>query len=213
MKKKILALTLVFALALALGIGGTLAWLTAESSQVVNTFTVGKITLTLSENGSEYDTVDQQYKQDFKILPGATDDKEPVLTVKKGSEKCYVYALVTNNVKLNGTIVATPNIDTNQWIKVGEDADNNKVLYRYHQVVDVLTANEDASLSVFSQVTYSDTITQSADDLAALNNTTITVQGFAHQSEHVKLDGDGSANKAAYEQFGITYVAPTPIAP
>ena len=213
MKKKILALTLVFALALALGIGGTLAWLTAESSQVVNTFTVGNITLTLSEEGSVFDTVNKQYKQDFKILPGATDDKEPVLTVAKGSEKCYVYALVTNNVKLNGTIVATPNIDTNQWIKVGEDADNNKVLYRYHEVVDVLTTQEDASLSVFSRVTYSDTITQSADDLAALNNTTITVQGFAHQSEHVELDGDGSANKAACEQFGITYVAPTPIAP
>ena len=48
MKKKILALTLVFALALALGIGGTVAWLTAQTDSVVNTFTVGDITLSLS---------------------------------------------------------------------------------------------------------------------------------------------------------------------
>ena len=37
MKKKIVSLVLVFALALALGIGGTVAWLTAQTSEVVLT--------------------------------------------------------------------------------------------------------------------------------------------------------------------------------
>ena len=78
MKKKILALTLVFALALALGIGGTVAWLTAQTDSVVNTFTVGDITLSLAETQSTY-----------KIVPGGKDAKDPKLTVTKGSEICY----------------------------------------------------------------------------------------------------------------------------
>ena len=49
MKKKIVSLVLVFALALALGIGGTVAWLTAQTQSVVNTFTIGDINIELDE--------------------------------------------------------------------------------------------------------------------------------------------------------------------
>ena len=203
MKKKIVAFVLVFALALALGIGGTMAWLTAKTDAVVNTFTGGNITLALKEYaGSE--ELDTEAEKQFKIVPGATNDKEPKLTVGKGSEKCYLYACVTNSVKLtDGTVVATTNLDEKIWVPVATTGD--KTVYRYYEVVDA--SAEDKPFTVFSTVTYSGAIT--LDNASQVSGDQITVQGYAHQSEHVELDGTGSANEAACKQFGVNYTDPT----
>lgn len=187
MKKKILALTLVFALALALGIGGTVAWLTAQTDSVVNTFTVGDITLSLAETQSTY-----------KIVPGGKDAKDPKLTVTKGSEKCYVYACVENNVKLGDTVVATPNIDSTKWSSIGTTG--NKTVYRYYQVVDAVDATDDITLQIFTEVQYSPQITK--NDIDTLKNKTIVIQGYAHQSENIA--NSDYADEAAKVFFGIT---------
>lgn len=81
MKKKSLAL--IFSLALiVIGIaGGTLAWLTAKTNTVVNTFTTSDIEITLAE--STGDT--------YKMVPGFTIAKDPKVTVLEGSEKCYLF--------------------------------------------------------------------------------------------------------------------------
>ncbi len=86
MKKKILALTLVFALALALGIGGTVAWLTAQTDPVVNTFTVGDINITLAETAT-----------DFKMVPGNEIAKDPKVTVVAGSEACWLFVKIVKS--------------------------------------------------------------------------------------------------------------------
>lgn len=90
MKKKILALTLVFALALALGIGGTVAWLTAKTDSVVNTFTVGDINITLTESEN----------LNLKMVPGNDITKDPKVTVLKDSEACWLFVKIdeTNDV-------------------------------------------------------------------------------------------------------------------
>lgn len=199
MKKKIVAFILVFALALALGIGGTMAWLTAESGKVVNTFTVGNITLELTEKDATKDA-DGTLKKDYKILPGATAEKEPKLTVGAGSEKCYLYACVTNDVKIGNDVVATPNIST-EWVPVGTKG--NATVYRYNDVIDA--SDEAVAKSVFTEVKYSETITQSKAHLDALTNKTIVVQGYAHQSEHIsETEGDTSvADSAACAYFKV----------
>lgn len=177
MKKKIVSLVLVFALALALGIGGTLAWLTATSDEVVNTFTVGNITLTIAEPDAVDTDEDGDY--DFKILPGSTVAKNPQLTVDVGSEKCYVYACITNTVKVRDTVVVSPIIatsgDEGYWIQVGDTADD-KTLYRWSEEVDASAAA--VTLDVFTQVKYAESI-EMTDSFEGMN---ITVQGFAHQS-------------------------------
>lgn len=190
MKKKILALTLVFALALALGIGGTVAWLTATSGEVVNTFTVGDINITLAES---VDT-DNDGQASFKIVPGGKVAKDPVVTVAATSEKCYVYVKVANTVKLNNVVVATPNIDSAKWIAVATKDD--VTLYRYHEIVDA--ASEAKPLTVFTEVSYADTITKA--DINTLKETTISIQAFAHQSDNTDQN---TADTAAKTQFGL----------
>lgn len=80
--------TLVVMLALVLmvgcAVGGTLAWLVAKTDPVVNTFTYGDINITLAEGtGGNY-----------KIIPGVKIAKDPKVTVKAGSEACWLFVKV-----------------------------------------------------------------------------------------------------------------------
>ncbi len=71
MKKK--TVTLLLALTLVLGVvaGGTIAWLTAETEPVVNTFTTSdiKVNLEESENLDLTMTPGWTIKKDPKVLP------------------------------------------------------------------------------------------------------------------------------------------------
>lgn len=79
-------LILVLALALIVGVAGgaTFAWLTAKSDTVVNTFTYGDINITLAESTGS----------DYKIIPGVDIGKDPKVTVKAGSEACWLFVKV-----------------------------------------------------------------------------------------------------------------------
>ena len=84
----------MLALVLVIGcaVGGTIAWLTAQTDPVVNTFTYGDINITLGETtGATY-----------KIIPGVNIDKDPKVTVKKDSEACWLFV----KVEEEGTFVA-----------------------------------------------------------------------------------------------------------
>lgn len=81
MKKRNVALILALALVLTAAVGGTLAWLTAKSEMVVNTFTTSDIKVELKENTGET----------YKMVPGSSISKDPKATVLAGSEKCYLF--------------------------------------------------------------------------------------------------------------------------
>ena len=123
MKKKILALVLVFALALAMGIGGTLAWLTASSKTVTNTFTFGDINIKLTETGVDGETVTS--KTFDSLVPGETVAKDPKVTVAKGSEKCYVFVKIVEQNNDAGYIAW--DVDTEKWELVPGETN----VYRY----------------------------------------------------------------------------------
>lgn len=202
MKKKIVAMVTSLVLVAALAVGGTLAWLTDQTEEITNTFTVGNITATLTETFNAKSSADVE-KNDVwvgKIVPGDTQVKDPTITIEEGSEACFVYAYIENTVAVDGTIVATPDIDTTKWTPVAT-ADGGKALYRY---TDVVTATADVELPVFTKVTYANDI--ETEDLEDLNGTTIVVQGYAHQSSTEATPA--VADAAAKAQFGFT--APTP---
>ena len=79
-------LMLVLALALIVGVAGgaTFAWLTAKSDTVTNTFTYGDINITLEEKTGDF----------YKIIPGVDIGKDPKVTVKAGSEACWLFVKV-----------------------------------------------------------------------------------------------------------------------
>lgn len=194
MKKKI---TLVVALALVLVVGvfGSLAWLTSTAS-VTNTFTIGNIEINLAEPKAPAN-------KEYKVVPGGSAAKDPTITVVKNSESCYVYACVTNTVKVtvndNATVVATPNVDTANWVLVGTTGD--KTLYRYKDVVP--TSTTDTALpAVFTTVAYSNLITK-ANINEITSDDKIIVDAFAIQSEAL-TSGVTTANTEAAAHFGIT---------
>ena len=88
------AFAAVLALVLVLGcaLGGTVAWLVAESGPVTNTFTYGDINIALTETTGE----------DYKIIPGVDIAKDPKVTVEADSEACWLFV----KVEENGTFVA-----------------------------------------------------------------------------------------------------------
>lgn len=94
----IVSMMLVVAMA---SVGGTLAWLTAESSAVTNTFTAGDINITLQEHDYEPNTnmlnttaATVTSNSDYKVVPGVAMPKDPYVTVKANSEACWLFVKV-----------------------------------------------------------------------------------------------------------------------
>lgn len=85
MKKVILSVAAI-ALIVCCAVGGTLAWLTATTTPVVNTFTCGDINITLAETTTDY-----------KMVPGRKIAKDPKVTVEAGSEDCWLFVKIEKN--------------------------------------------------------------------------------------------------------------------
>jgi len=88
MKKKILAIVLCVAMLAIAIVGGTMAYFTDEHEQV-NTFTMGKVDIELTEPSY------QPTNDKLHVYPGQTYDKDPTITVAADSEDCYLVATVT----------------------------------------------------------------------------------------------------------------------
>ena len=103
--KKLTMVLVAIILILCCTIGGTLAWLKDTTAPVTNTFTVGKIEITLDEADVDEDgnflkdnkkvetlaQADRVTANAYQAIPGKTYTKDPTLTVKKGNEKCYLF--------------------------------------------------------------------------------------------------------------------------
>ncbi len=83
-KKTILVAAIAVMLVAALVVGGTLAYFTDKSGPKENTFTVGKVGITLTE-----DKWDAQ--ADHTLVPGKFYDKNPTITVDAKSQDAYVF--------------------------------------------------------------------------------------------------------------------------
>lgn len=169
MKKKIVALALVFCLALAVGVGGTLAYLTATTDTVTNTFTVGKVSITLQEhkydadeNELGTDTVKDTVKQEdtttsansYKLIPGKNMPKDPFVTVKANSEKCWLFIAVeekdnklstesTNNDVVEYSVRDCTTYTDDGWNSfVGDDYNFKNGVSVYYRVVDASTNDQ-----------------------------------------------------------------------
>ena len=144
-KKKLLLAVACMALAVCSLVTGTLAWLTTKTDPVVNTFTTSDINITLEESDN----------LDFKMVPGGTITKDPVVTVLDGSEDCWLFVKIveTNNTFGDGQKYLTYAI-AEGWTELpGADG----VYYRK------VTSNDDVkSFSVLSgdQVTVSGDVTK-----------------------------------------------------
>lgn len=98
MRKSRVWLIIASALALAIGVGTTLAYLVASSQTVKNTFTIGSVSITLTEStGTNY-----------PLIPGTSQAKDPVLTVEAGSEGCWVFFKAEKTPEFDNYITFLP---------------------------------------------------------------------------------------------------------
>lgn len=101
-KSKALLMTLCAVLLVAASVLGTMAYLTSQDS-VKNTFSIGKIAITLDEakvddNGKALENVARVKANAYKLMPGHKYDKDPTVHVEKGSEDAYIFVKVENGI-------------------------------------------------------------------------------------------------------------------
>ncbi len=80
-RKALISGILAACILLAAGIGTTVAYLVSKSLTLDNTFTLGNVGITLTESPTE----------GYMILPGAKIPKDPTVTVKGGSDACWLF--------------------------------------------------------------------------------------------------------------------------
>ncbi len=162
------SLVMILALVLVIGctVGGTLAWLTDKTDEVKNTFTTSDVDIELAETtGNSY-----------KMVPGHTIEKDPKVTVKADSEKCFLFVKVEKSTNFDTYMTYTM---ADGWTELTGVEGVTGVYYR---VVDDTTADQEFAVIKNNTVTVKDTITK-ADMNALTEDTypTLTVTAYASQ--------------------------------
>lgn len=196
MKKtsKALLLSLCAVLLVTASVLGTMAYLTADD-QVVNTFTVGSVSITLDEQDVDNSTDGEERDKanTYKLMPGHTYTKDPIVHVASGSEDCYLFVKVENDIAaIEGETTVANQMTAKGWVAV-EDAENVYVYKTGEQNPAVVSAGTD--VTVFEDFTINQTVT--GEQLAAYANKTIKVTAYAIQA-------DGFADKTASEIWSAT---------
>ena len=197
-------------LLVAASVFGTMAYLTSTDT-VTNTFTVGKVAIKLDEakvnpDGSLVENADRVKANSYKLLPGHTYNKDPMVTVLSGSEASYIKMTVTFSKASALDAIFAPagaeltsifnGYDAANWIYKGNTkdatADTRTYEFWYKETVGAPTA--DVALdALFDSITVPGEITK--EQLATIEGMTITVNAYA-----IQADGFANAN-AAWEAF------------
>ena len=216
-KHKALLLSVCALVLVAASVFGTLAYLT-DSEAVTNTFTVGRVGLTLDEakvdrmgnpeGTTRWQPTEDDLAQEYHLLPGHTYTKDPTVTVDAGSEASYVRMIVTVTFEneltedllendLDGIFLG---YDAEKWIRHNKTVSGNTITYeyRYCDVVDGFDDNGTPAPckldALFTEIKVPGEYTN--EQIAVLDGMTIDVQAHAIQAA-------GFANAdAAWTAFG-----------
>ena len=91
-KKSLVMMLVTICLIGVVGVGATMAYLSDTTDQLTNTFTLGKVDITLEEPG--FDEVAGEDKTIEDLVPGQTIAKDPTVTVAANSVDSYVFMSV-----------------------------------------------------------------------------------------------------------------------
>ena len=208
MKKKTKALMLVLCAVLLVtaSVLGTMAYLTSQE-EVVNTFTVGNVAIKLDEakanaDGSLVEGAARVKENNYKLLPGHTYNKDPMVTVESGSEASYIKMTVTFTKANELDAIFAPTgadmtsifkgYDATNWIAKGntKDATANTRTYEFWYKETVGAPNGDVALdALFDSISVPGNITN--EQLATIEGMTITVNAYA-----IQADGFATADAA-----------------
>ena len=181
MKKttKVFTTSLCAAALVAASVLGTMAYLT-DSDEVVNTFTVGDVAITLDEQDVDNSTEGAERDQAnmYKLMPGSTYTKDPIVHVAEDSEACYLFVKVENEIaNIEGEDTVAEQMAEKGWTAVGDYAG----IYVYTQEGAPAVVAAGSDVPVFENFTIDGTVNNAT--LASYAGKTITVTAYAIQAE------------------------------
>lgn len=173
--KKVLLILLCALLLVCASVAGTVAYL-SDTKSVNNTFTVGKVEITLTEKKLDVQTgkkltgeqeADVTSMENIELVPGRVIEKNPVIKVGSASEDCYLFVKIDNGLTSVGTINWP---DNSKWDNISGTS--------YWKYTEAVTKN--ATVPVFVSFTCNDTIEQYE---AGVNGSSLNVTAYAIQKE------------------------------
>ncbi|MBR6549317.1 MAG: hypothetical protein IKT68_07230 [Clostridia bacterium] len=187
--KKVLLLVVMAVLLVVSTVFGTLAWLTSETETITNTFTYGKVEITMDEAPVDsYGQVvegDRRTTNDYKLVPGHTYTKDPTIHVGSESENCFVMVKIENQLGEDATfdLIDLPaeystNDQSVPWEEYTTVAEGNTKVYYLPVAV-----KPGAEVKVFEEFTFSTTVGSEDKPIANYEGLQIILTGYAIQAE------------------------------
>lgn len=215
MKKTKVLLSLACAVMLVVtSVMGTMAYLTA-TDKVENTFTVGNVTLNneyghgldeakVGTDGKALtgDAAERVTGNSYKLMPGHEYTKDPIVHVASGSENCYLFVKVVNEISgiEDSTTTVASQMATNGWKAVDGQTDLYVYVGTAADASAPLAVAGGSNITVFEKIKIADTVDNT--ELQKYTNKTITVTAYAVQK-------DGFDGKTASEIWAATFGAET----
>lgn len=178
-KSKAILMVVCAMLLVAASVMGTLAYLTSTAT-VTNTFSVGNVAITMDETDVDNSTTDaaRDTANSYKLMPGHEYVKDPIIHVATGSEDCYLFVKVVNEIAdIEGATTVADQMDANGWTCI--DATNGIYVYGSDTAPNKVQAS--ANVPVFDTFTVADTVDNTT--LAGYASKTIVVTAYAIQAD------------------------------
>ncbi len=173
-KKKVFVTVLCAAALVVASVLGTMAYLTSQDA-VENTFTVGKVAITLDEAkvtdaGDPVVGADRVKTNTYKLIPGHEYTKDPTVHVTAGSEDSWLFVKVVDEIAgIEADTTVAAQMAANGWTAV--EGETN--VYAYKATV---TSGQD--IKVFENFTI-----KGDAAVADYAGKTITIEAYAIQAD------------------------------
>ena len=132
--KKALLLALCAVLLGVSTVFATMAYLTSTTKMVKNTFTVGKVVITLDEAkvdeyGVAENGADRVTENTYKLMPGHTYVKDPTIHVDAESEDCWLFVSIVDEIAaIQDVTTVEAQMRSNGWLPLEATFGITKVL-------------------------------------------------------------------------------------
>ena len=223
--KKIILLCICLTAVVTASVFGTLAFLTDRDS-VVNTFTVGKVDITVDEtkvnpDGTMALDAERVKANEYHLLPGMTYVKDPAVTLLAGSEDSYIRMILTvhnasgvqgilDKYSLGDFSVLIGGWDEEVWLYKGfsTDTENNIISFEFRYREAAVSGEDDTMLPpLFTTLIVPGEISNS--EMKALYEGAFKLEVFGHaiQADGFTDQTDSennilkTAEEAAWEAF------------
>ena len=171
---------------------GTFAYLTSTTGTVTNTFTVGNVNITLDETKTDENGVAvtpaarTTEGNAYKLIPGKTYIKDPTVTVKAGSEQCWLFVKV-ESANWPDTVTYTSNLtEANGWTDVTNTCEVTGCKL-YVRIADASASTTDLTFALISggTITASGDMTSAQAAEIAANAPKLEYTAYAVQAEGI----------------------------